>query len=385
MSDTITKETVDIEEPEVISAPKAPSRDDLKEKGWTAKEIESADKRGMIEKTEETPTKTATEEPKTEPADKSKVDAVTTTPERRAEDKLKSSIPDFTFKTPEQEKAFLDAFGSGTPQRAMYFRMKNERQARQAAEQERDKERQSRESLEARIKVLEAGKVVPEVDELGDVIDPEDKPLTLKQLKEIEKTREEERAKKDAELNGRARNVQEAQQLQEEYARAIHPDFDKTVELTKQVLANLETLVPDRWKQAKIAKLANDLRLAATNADKHDIEDYHAALIAYEIGQFHPDYGKDVDPPNGNASDQTGNPKDPKTANGSQRHTPDQMKRIEENTQRRASSASVPGGESKRTISVDDVDQATLNNMNYGERQKFKEKYPDRYAKLLRG
>jgi len=129
------------------------------------------------------------------------------------------------------------------------------------------------------------------------------------------------------------------------------------------------------------------LRFAADHADQIDLDEYHAALIIHEIGQLHPQYGSNAEDTttekNGDASESDGKPIDPKKGNGTL--TPEQMKRMEENTQRRASSASVSGGGGKRTISVDDVDAKVLNGMSYSQRQEFKSKYPDRYAKILRG
>jgi len=376
-------ETFEVIEAEKGASLALPTRDEAKAQGLTAAELERAEKLGMIGKPDE-------------PADQAKVDTEAKAKEdadikakedeaaKNEPEKPKSSIPDFTFKTPEQEKVFLDAFGAGTPQRAMYFRMKNERQARQAAEAERDKERLSREALEARIKALESGKTVQEVDELGNPIDPEEKPLTLKQLRELQKAEAEAIEKKKAEQHQRASVVAEAQQTQEEYARSVYEDFDDTVGKAAEVMKNLDTLIPEKWKQAKAVKLIRDLQYAAANADKFDLDEYHAALIAYEIGQLHPNYGKKADPANnGDASDKDGNSKDPKKANGGL--TPEQMKRIEENTQRRASSASVSGGAGKRTVSVEDVDLPTLNKMTYAERQRFREKHPTEYARLLRG
>lgn len=381
--DTITKveskETFEVVEPTTKIEVVTPTREELKEKGWSAKELESAEKRGMI-----TPPKKK-EEPKSEDKPEVKPEAIEKPIEPTPEAKPKSSIPDFTFKTPEQEKAFLDAFGTGTPQRAMYFRMKNERQARQAAEADRDKERQSREALEARIKALET-KPADDLNLDGETVDPDDKPLTLNQLRELQKQEAEAIEKKKAEMNQRASVVAEAQQTQEEYARSIYPDFDDTVKRAAEVMKNLDTLVPEKWKQAKAIKLIRDLQIAAANADKIDLDEYHAAHIAYEIGQMHPDYGKSADkePTHGDASDKDGKSIDPKKANGG-RLTPEQMKRIEENTQRRASSASVSGGGGSRTISSEDVDLTTLNKMGYSERQRFREKHPTEYARLLRG
>lgn len=381
--ETITKvepkETFEVVEPTVKAEVVTPTREELKEKGWSAKELESAEKRGMIT----IPKKK--EEPKPEDKTEIKTEDSVKPDEIVPEAKTKSSLPDFTFKTPEQEKAFLDAFGTGTPQRAMYFRMKNERQARQAAEAERDKERKERESLEVRIKALET-KPADDLSLEGEETDPDEKPLTLKQLKELQKKEAEEAEKKKAEMNQRASVVAEAQQTQEEYARSIYPDFDDTVAKAAEVMKNLDALIPEKWKQAKAIKLIRDLQIAAANAEKIELDEYHAAHIAYEIGQMHPNYGKpaDKEPANGDASDKDGKSKDPKKVNGG-RLTPEQMKRIEENTQRRASSASVSGGSGSRTISAEDVDLAALNKMGYSERQRFREKHPDRYAKLLRG
>lgn len=383
-------DTIEVDEPDVKKeAPPVPTRTEMRDKGWSAKELDAGEKHGLLVKSEsaeqakiEADKKAADEKAKADAEAKAKEIEAGKKPDTPALDKPKSDIPDFTFKTPEQEKVFLDAFGSGTPQRAMYFRMKNERLARQAAERERDRERAEKVALEAQIKALSATKPALEMDEDGNPIDPEDKPLTVKQLRELQRAEAEAIEKKNRELNERAQVVADAQRTQEEYARSLFEDFDPTVEKAKDLMKNLDTLVPEKWKQAKVIKLIRELQVAAANADKIDLDEYHAALIAYELGQLHPTYGQKPNSPNGNASDKDGK-LDPKKDHGSL--TPEQMKRIEENARRGASSASVTGGGGKRTISVDDVDLATLNRMGYSERQKFRQKYPDQYAKLLRG
>lgn len=367
--------TIEINEPEVKPEGKtAPSRDDLKESGWSASEIEAAEKRGMIPKKEEKKPKPE-EEPEItgNPGGTDKAPDKVEVPGKKEEVK-RSALPDFTFKSQEQEKAFLDAFGPGTEQRAMYFRMKNERTLRQQA-QAKAKE------LEARLAALENGRVQPpakEVDEEGNEIDPEDKPLTLKQLREMQKREAEEIQKQQSEMNDRAQRVNQATRDQEEFARAQFPDFDEKINQAKEVMQNLETLLPEKWKQTKAIKLIRDLQVAAANADQMGIDEYTAALIAYELGSLHPDQAKASETDNDGKQ-----PADPKKANGSL--TPEQMKRIEANTQRRASSAAIPGGGGKRTVSVEEVTASDLNKMTYQERQRFKEKYPDQYTKLLRG
>lgn len=369
------KETFEVIEETANKTAVLPTREEAKAQGLTESEIESAEKRGMLSKPEDA----AAAKEKAD-ADAKAAEAAKAAAAEKGDEKAEvkpSTLPDFTFKTPEQEKAFLDAFGSGTPQRAMYFRMKNERQSRQAAEAERDKERTKREALEARIATLEKG--APTLDDNGEIVDPDDRPLTLKQLREIQKAEAEANQKKNDENQQRAERLADAQRTQEDYTKFIYPDFDDTVEKAKEIMQKLETLLPEKWQQTKAVKLIRELQIAAAHADQIDLDDQHAALIAYELGKMHPDFGKT----NGYASDKDGKSNDPKKANGG--YTPEQLKRLEENTQRRASSASVQGGGGKRVVSADDVDASTLNKMNYAERQRFKQKNPDQYARLLRG
>jgi hypothetical protein len=356
-------ETVDIfAEPTAPEAVVAPSRADMKEKGWSAKELDSAEKLGLIA-------------PKVEVKKEEiapKVDEKPAAPVPVPAAKNNGSLPDFTM-TPEQEELFLKTFGPGAAPRAMYFRMKNERQARQ-------KEASEKNALAAELAAIKAQIARPQttqqVDENGNVIDPENQPLTIRALKELQKAEAEEYNRRNAEQNERAQVVANAQVEQEEYARSLYSDFDDTVNRAKEVMQNLETLVPEKWKQTKVVKLVRELQTAAANADKIGLDEYHAALIAYEIGQMHPDHGQAP-----KAADQTGTPKDPKDGALS----PEQMKRIEANTLRRSPSAAVSAGGGKRTISVEDIDLATLNKMDSKARMAFKEKHPERYGRLLRG
>jgi hypothetical protein len=374
MVEVAEEKKVEIMEP--VIAPEPPTRDQLKTAGWSSDEMDRAEKRGMVKKAEE-----KKEEQKigvVNSSEPTKTEEQTT--DDKKEEKPKNSLPDFSIDDPVKEKAFLDAFGPGTPHRGLYFRMKNERQARQRAQDEARKEREARVSLEARLSALE-GKKESVVDENGNVVDPEDKPLTIKQLREMQKQELDAIEKQKQEKNYQAQVVVEAQKTQEEYARSIYPDFDDAMTKAADVMKNVDSIFSgEKWKQAKAIKLMRDLQVAAANANKLDLDEYHGALIAYEIGQLHPQYGK----PNGAQpkSEERETLKDPK-ANGGL--TPEQMKRIEENTQRRASSASIPGGGGKRTISADDVGLKELNAMTYAERQSFRTKHPDRYEKLLRG
>lgn len=386
------------EKPEAPPEPKIPSTDDLKAQGWSEAEIHSAEKHGMLKKhdppkldkkKDEPPAPEGKEKPDTKAESKKPDEQPEPKPDEKPEDK-RGNLPDFTL-TPEQEAAFAQTFGPGTNPRALYFRMKNERKARQNAEAALNEEKAKLTALEGRLQAIETGKPQQEVDEEGNVVDPEDKPLTVRQLKEMQAKAQEEIEKRRQEDSDRGRRMVEAQTEQENYAKSQFPDFDETIQLTTEIGKALrdntiDELVPERWKQTKILNLFEDLRKAALNATKIDLDDRHAALIAYEIGQLHPTYGRKAETqpaPHGDPAEKDGKQPDPSKANGG-RLTPEQMKRIEE-AQRGRSSAAITGGGGSRSISAEDVDAASLNRMNYKERQRFREKYPDRYRQILRG
>jgi hypothetical protein len=374
MSDVI-QATVEIAEPEVKVVNEIPTRDDVKARGWSKDEIDSAEKRGMIAKAkkeeEKEPVAVKAEE-KTEPKPEEKVvEAVKV--EENAGKRNPSGIPAYDL-TEEQQKALEGILPPGNPMRGIYFRMKNERTARQRLEAELAKERAAREALEAKLTAPQAAKAEGDGDQTED---PEDRPLTIRAVRELQAQDAKEAERRAQAVNARASAVAEAQQAQEEYAREMNPDFDETVTLAKEVIKNLDA-IPEPWKRAKAVKLFRDLQEAAARADSLGLDDYNGAIIAYEIGQLHPLHGKKADEQtNGTAL------RPEAKANGGL--TPDKMKRIEENTLRRASSASVAGGGGRRAVSPDDVSLADLNRMTATQRLSFREKHPDQYAKLLRG
>lgn len=374
MSETI-QETVEIAEPEVKVINEIPTREDVKARGWSKAEIESAEKRGMIanpKKEEEKKTVAVKAEEKSEPKQEEKV-AEAVKVDENAGKRNPSGIPAYDL-TEEQQKALEGILPPGNPMRGIYFRMKNERTARQRLEAELAKERAAREALEAKMTATQVAKAEGDGEKTED---PEDRPLTIRALRELEAQNAMEAERRAQEVNARAAAVAEAQQAQEEYAREIYPDFDETVTRAKEVIKNIDA-IPEPWKRAKAVKLFRDLQEAAARADSLGLDDYNGAIIAYEIGQLHPLHGKKADEQtNGNALRP-----EPK-ANGGL--TPDKMKRIEENSQRRASSASVAGGNGRRLVSPDDVSLAELNRMTVGQRLSFREKHPEQYARLLRG
>ena len=368
--------TVEISEPEVTkpTEKKAPTREELKEQGWSAKELDLAEKRDMISKPSEEKSD-AEKKPKEEISQDTKKEETKEVLEKKPDERRKSDLPDFTFKTPEQEKVFLDAFGEGTPQRGIYLRLKSERRDRQKAQDEANKAKLESQLLKDQIEEMRSGKKV-EVDENGNEVDPEDQPLTPKRLREMQQKEEQERLKQDNELRGQGQKVAEALRDQEEFAKSANPDYVDTVKLAIDLKTNLDTILEGDVKtQNKVLKLLRDLEVASANADKLSLEDYNAADISYEIGKLHPNWGK-----NGTHSDDG---KNPTKANGSL--TPEQMKRVEVNTQRRTSSASFSGGASRRTVSVEDLTVKDLLKMSREDRDKFRKEHPKKMAELLRG
>jgi hypothetical protein len=367
--------TVEVSEPVVAEEVQRPSVDEAKAAGWSAKEIESAKKRNML-----------VEDPKPEAvatkdvADKVAADAVAKakeTPEQEAKPSVNFLDEMDKELTPEQEKFFLQNFPPGTKTRAFYFRAKNERAGRQRAEAKAKE-------LEDRLRALEAAPAAakPVLDEDGNEIDPEDKPLTEKRLREIRLKEQEEFETKQREQQERTVRLTEAAQTQEQYAKTIYPDFEQVVKRAVDVMTGLNNgtmdinqIVPEKWKQNKANLLWNQMTQAHMNADKFELEDYHAAFIAYELGQLL------SSSTNGQRAEKDGTSKDPKASGGL---TPEQMKRAEINTQRRASSASIPGGNGKRTVTAEEVTPEDLNRMDYKERARFKENHPREYAKLVR-
>lgn len=353
--DTIT--VIDKTPPAPAEKAETTTREEAQKKGWSDKEIEAAEKRGVIAKPEPKKPEEKQEKKDEQPTDKK-------------QEPINSSLPDFTITDPAKEKVFLDTFGSGTPQRAMYFRMKHERQARQKAEMERDR-------LKLEVQTFRdenGGRRGQETDQPQDEDDPEDKPLTIRQLKELQKAEREAWQKQKDEIESRAGRTSEALKTQEEFAKEVYPDFEETVKLAKNLVEDMAS-ISDPVKRSKVLKLVSDLRHAAANADQYGVDEYNASMIAYELGQLHPEYGK--------KSATNGAPKgDPKDGD----LTPEQMERIEKNTQRRASSASLPGGSNgHRTISINEVSVKDLLGMTPEQRRSFKKDHPERYAKLMRG
>jgi hypothetical protein len=379
--------TVEVTTPEAPAAP-APkaTRAQVEAEGWTPAEIEKGEKMGLLEKPagQAPAAPAAAAKPGEAPAAGMPAPAAKEEPAPAPKPGAPKAagIPgvDDGELTPEQEKFLLETFPQGHPQRAMYFRQKSERRARQAAEA-RAREIEAENAL---LKAQLAGKTQTPAAEPGE--DDENAPLTKKALKDWERQKQEEAAQQHRAAQQRHAAVTSAQREHEEYAKTVFADFDDTVGLAEQVIKTLvtqpEALFPEQYRRDRAMTLLRELHAAAAEADKHPLDGRNAAFIAYEIGQMHPQYGK----PKAPAADGTpkdGLPQEKPTAPGSQK--PETVKRIEQNTQRRPSSASVPGGGGKRVIAAEDVTEKDFLGWDYAQRAAFKQQHPDQYARLMRG
>lgn len=344
-----------------VKAVEAPSREDLRAKGWSAKELDEAEKRGMVKKADEKKTETAPE--KKEPV-KTEAKAETKTSANAGRIDLNAMDKELT---PEQEKAFLEMFGPGSKPRAFYFRAKSERQLRQKIEADNQRLRQE---LESRSPAKEK-EVVEDAEDI-------DKPLTKKDLIELSQKEREAAEKQQQEMRQNAARLAEAHKAHEEYAREIYPDFEETVKLANDLAQRFDELLTDPRAQKKAKRLLHDLGATAARAHEIGLDDWTEADIAYELGSLHPDYKRNADGAKAETTDTNSD-----KANGGL--TPEQMKRLETNTQRRASSASLPGSGSRRTVTPDEVTVKDFVRWSFDKRESFRKSHPEQYAKLLRG
>jgi hypothetical protein len=286
--------------------------------------------------------------------------------------------------TPEQEEAFHKIFPAGTKPNSFYVGMKIERIKRQAALREAEQLRKELADHKAKLEALEKAprKAETFTDENGNEIDPDDRPLTMKQIREMRRQEQEEQERQRAEIEGRSRASAQAHAEQEEMAREMLPDFDDSLKLAGELAKDLDGIITDPVDNKFARKLMVEFQYAVANADKLGANDLNAAEIAYKLGRLHPNYGK-KSATGQKADDGTPSENDPNKGNGSL--TPEQLKRLEANTQRRASSASIPGGSGKRAVLPDEVTVDNLNRMDHEQRKRFRDKYPDQYEKLLRG
>jgi chemotaxis protein histidine kinase CheA len=368
------KDTVTIEQAPVPTPAPVRTAESLKEAGMTTSEVESAVKLGMA--TKDAPANDGKEAAKTTEPSKTE----TIKPEAKAEvktepeQKQKNNTINREL-SPAEEEALLKIFGEKTDVRGFYLYGKKERKARQALETKLQQAGAEIEALKAQTKTP------PQADP-----EDEDAPLTKKALREMLAS-EQAQAGKATEAQKQAEFKRAiAEKEQEEDARGTLENFDQTLTLAQDLITNISTLVPEGPKRKKVVNLFKQLKYASANADKFGPDDLTGPEIAYELGTLHPNYGKVPSTPAPKADDKTDktgtsdeSPKGDGTLN------PGKLERIEKNTQRRASSASVPSGGGARTLSPDEVTLEDLNNMSSRALSQFREKHADKYDKLMRG
>lgn len=375
-----------------VAVVEKPTVESLRDDGWSDAEIKSAQDRGLAvteEEKKETDDKAAEAKKKADEEAKSEEGESNEDVKKRleAEDKGKKppptgSLPDMAM-TPDQEKFFSDTFPPGTPQRAFYFRMKNERSRAQKAEAALKDERSARESLETRLKALEDGGGELPTDEDGKILDPNDAPLTMKTLLAMQAKQTEAAKAANDKAGAKHQSVVAAQTTQEEYVRGLHGDFDHAVAKATEIIQNFDSLVPAGHTQARARKLIQDLQVAAATADEFDLDDNHSAFIIYELGKLHPKYEEGLD----GDGKPTKKQEEPTQKTDGDKLTPEQekLKRIEKNTQRRVPSASVQNGGSKRGVAASAVTLQMLNDMPAAKRREFKDSHREHFDKLMRG
>jgi hypothetical protein len=364
--------TVEVPEPEA-AAPVAelPTREQAMKDGLSALEADKAEKLGLIAKKDEKPAAGAA---KLEPAAPEKK------PEQPAAAKPAGQADASQYDLdPETQKKFEEIFGKGTNPRGLFAYSKKERAGRQAAERAAKQLADENAALKAQL----TGKATPTVTPpaAGELPD-ENQPLTLGMLKKMQDQARAEADRQRAEQQERATAIQAAHKEQEDQAKEAYPDYDETVEKAKDVIQMFQKdeFAADPIKQAKVKDLLVRLQHSAARADQLKPDEYTAALIAYELGQQHPKYGKAADAAEPSLT--TGASKDNPNAGGA--GSPEKFKRIEEVTQRRGSSAALTGG-GRRTVPVDDVKGEDLARMSRSQIEAFRKSNPQRYAQLMGG
>lgn len=347
----------------------AAAREVLVKGGATKDELERMAKRGIIPKDAKPDAKKKEGEEEDDKGEKG---------DKGEEKPAKNfGIPDVDL-SPEQEADFLKHFGKGHPVRGMFLRMKSERKARQAVEKKSKEAVAAKEQEIALLKAKLEGKGAKgEEGEEGDEDDLDSRTLTVADLKRYE----EEKVKAAREQDQAAREKHtlrgEAIKDQETYAKEVFEDWEPTVALVEKVLEKEAFAEMPKWKQNKALALVRELQVAYAQADEMEYDGRTAAMIAYEMGQLHESYGGK---PKETADSSRETPKGKNTG-----LSPEQMRRIEENSKKRQSSASVTGSQGKREVAVADVTPQMFRGFNAAQRTAFRKDHPKRYLELMRG
>lgn len=326
-------------------------------------------------------------------------------PETKPGDKDKKlTLPEFTA---EQEAKLVEILGERPDVRAFYFRWKDEKRERQKLHDERDHLTVQTKAAAAKAAELEKrlGEAMAEVAALkvrgpapkktktaeeeildgeggegeggeggakpkGDD-DPENRPLTVKEFKELQRQQAEEARKEhEARLAAGQKRVEILNDMEED-AKVTYPDFDHVMTFTEDLLKHakdgkLADLYPDAAEQKRVKFELRQFLALVANADRITADDLSPSDFGYAIGKKHPKFA-----PAGDGGEKGGGEKKPLT--------PDQLKKMDANSQRR-SSGGVSGGGSKRAVSEDEITEEQAAKLSLSQWQKLK---PATRARLL--
>jgi len=359
------EEALDLELPEETTPAPLPTEAELKEGGFSKDEIEKAKKLGKVAEEKKEP------EPKKEEPEKKKPEEE---PKKAAEKKEEAEPED----EPEKDEKEIEKFNAN--EKALYHKAKEQKRLKQLANEERDIAERKVIDLKAKLEENERRwaeynkETKIERDEEGNVIDPDDKPLTRKEWLKIQEEEQGKRSESEKLMAERRQAITISWARQEENAKLEYDDFDQTVGLAKEVMEKANSMFEGkRLKQVQM-KIREFIESAA-QADKFGLSDYNPADMAYDLGKLHPDYGKPKKKAE-NTSDKT-------DRNGNGGLTPEEMERIEKNANRRGSSASLPGGGGRRIVSAEDITLEDLSRCTPAKYRELRRKYPDKVKELL--
>lgn len=336
------KVTVEINDAPATSSKPEFTIDEAKESGLHTAEIEAGKKMGLFKESAKEPKAEEKEEVKADPKEEEK---------RKAENSDIRELVDKDLE-PEDEAEAVKDFKPN--EKALYWKFKKEKRSRQRLEAEvkdlRDKQSSGDktqavvEELRREIAALKAVKKAEDVEEEGTAEDDLDRPLTKRELMQLEQKRAEEYRQAQNEQQKRMEATRQRLDEESDKARTRYDDFDRVMELSAEVIKKADEFFPNGNPHRKKAEAVyKRLKYAMENPDQFS-DDYGPADIAYELGELHPRFKSQSAP-------------DSASSSGKQEPglTPDQMERLKRNASRPPASASVSGGAGRRVVSEDDI------------------------------
>ncbi len=196
-------------------------RPDIDTSGLHAKELEMAEKLGIVKKD-----KKPDEKKEETPADKSaeKKDEKKEEIKPEIKEDIKAEIN--KDKSPEEEHDFITKLSP--KEKAFYYEMKDNKRKRQFAQQERDLLKIKLSESQKEIELLKKEKPKPELDEFGNLVEPKKEFITKEELAEQNKER--------TDRENEARLITERTRLLENGAREKDPDFENVVKNAQQYM-----------------------------------------------------------------------------------------------------------------------------------------------------